>query len=192
MGKYFQSASHYIEWSKTALDLDRKARSARFRIVKRGHVYWCNFGINIGSEQEELRPCVVLQHRDGNKTSPNTIVAPITHTNSTLDVVVPIIDKHDASGQLILDGHVLLGNIVTISKSRLGDEITKLTSDEMSEIDEALAKSIDLFWKFEKYKRLLADKDSHINKLKSKIKEKDDKITILEEKIANIQSDEGK
>jgi mRNA interferase MazF len=186
VSKYLQSAKEYIEWSKKEIELDRIANNAKSRVVKRGSVYWCDFGINIGSEQEGHRPCVVIQHGDGNKYSSNTIVAPVTHTKSQLDVVVPISDKYDANGKLILDGHVLLGNIVTVSKARLGDAITDLTSNEMKLIDDALAKSVDLFWKFAKYERILADKDEYIGKLRKSIENKDKEIERLSESLEKV------
>lgn len=55
------------------------------------------------------------------KTSPNTIVAQITHTASTLKTVILIVDMKDPSGGVILDGNVILGNNVCISKARLRD-----------------------------------------------------------------------
>lgn len=162
-----------LDWIKTKLFLYTKVDSAQRRVVKRGHVYWCYFGVNIGAEQGKLRPCVVLQNMNGNRNSSNTIVAPITHTHSNLNVVVPIANKYDQDGQLILDGFALLGNVITVSKARLGDEITQLTPSEMEDINIALAKSIDLFWKFEKYERIIADKDEYISKLKDTIAKKD-------------------
>ena len=78
-----------------------------------------------------------------NRTSPNTVVAPITHTTSALPIVVPIAEKKDSSGKLILDGNVLLGNITCVSKARLGDYITDLTADEMRAVDKAIFISLD-------------------------------------------------
>ena len=179
MSRYLQNVKEYIEWAKKEIDLDRSANSAQALVITRGTVYWCDFGINIGSEQEGRRPSVVLQHRQGNQHSSNTIVAPITHTRSRLDVVVPIDNKYDTNGTLILDGHVLLGNIVTVSKARIGNLITKLTSDEMKKVDKALAKSIDLHYQFEKHDRILADKETYIGKLKKKIDEQKKEIDRL-------------
>ena len=149
------------------------------RVIIRGSVYRCDFGINIGSEQEGLRPCVVLQNRSGNISSPNTIVAPITHSRSVQDVVVPIVAQTDVNGNIILDGYALLGNIVTVSKARLGEHVTDLSISEMEEIDRALAISVDLLWKYEKLERIINDKDEYITKLKERIAAKDREIERL-------------
>lgn len=118
----------YLDWLKEKLYLDAIAPSAKNRTIYRGQVYRCKLGIGIGSEECKERPCVILQYNPTNKTSPNTLVAPITHSISKLPIVVPIADKTDSSGKVILDGNVLLGNITCVSKARLGNYITDLSA----------------------------------------------------------------
>ena len=155
----------HLDWLKTKLILDLNASGAAKRIVTRKYVYQCNLGRGVGSEQEKERPCVILQCFDGNRNSPNTIVAPITHSKSTLDVVVPIATQYKDDGSVLLDGHVLLGNIVTVSKARLGDYITRLPNHEMKLVDEAIAKSLEIWWRFQKLENIIKDKDVYIEKL---------------------------
>lgn len=174
-----QDAKEYIEWISETVRLDAIANSTKRRNVYRGEVYWCWFGINIGSEQNKKRPCVILQNDKGNLGSPNTIVAPITNTGSTLDVVVPVADKYDTNNTRILSGYVQLGNVVTISKSRLDNKITKLSKSEMGLVDIALSKAIDLNHRFDKYENTIADKNQYIDKLKLMIAEKDKEIQAL-------------
>ena len=181
-----QDAKKYIHWINETVRLDASAGSAKNRRIYRGQVYWCYFGINVGSEQSEKRPCVILQNNQGNINSPNTIVAPVTHTKSTLATVVPISDKYDASGKKILDGHVLLGNIITISKSRLDSFIADLTTAEMQQINEAIAKSTDIYFIFQKYENQLNGQQTHINNLMSTISERDKTIAALEATIKSL------
>ena len=175
----------YLEWLKTKLFLDSIATKAARRVVKRGEVYRCNLGMGIGSEENKDRPCVILQYDTGNTASPNTIVAPISHSSARLPIVVPIADKFDSNGKLILDGHVLLANVVCISKARLGDYVDRLTATEMIEVDKALAISVDLKRHYDKLKRMYDDKMDYINKLKDKIDE-------LEAKLIQKEDTEGK
>jgi mRNA interferase MazF len=98
------------------------------------------------------------------------IVAPITHTKSRLPVVIPITEQYDNSGNTILDGNVLLGNIVCVSKARLGDFITKLPPKEMEKVDEAIAIAVDIKRYHDKLKNVLSDKLDYIDKLNNKIK----------------------
>jgi mRNA interferase MazF len=168
---FIERFNKLLEWNrkKIVLDYNSSIASATPKIVDRGSVYYCHFGTNIGSEQENRRPCVVLQRDSANQKSPNTIVAPITHTTSSVDVVIPISPKYDPKGILVLDGNVLLGNIVTVSKSRLENKITKLTESEMKLVDQAIIKSLGLVQIINKYENIIKNKDSYIAILKTKI-----------------------
>ena len=156
----------YIDWLKEKIYLNAKAPSAQRRTVFRGQVYHCKFGVGIGSEECKERPCVILQNDSANKTSPNTLVAPITHTSSKLPIVIPITDKFDSSGKLILSGNVLLGNITCISKSRLGDYITFLSPDEMNAVDNAISLSLGINHYYKTLQNMYNDKLQYIEKLK--------------------------
>lgn len=157
----------YLEWFKNKLYLNAIAPTAKNRIIYRGQVYRCNLGIGVGSEECKERPCVILQYNSANRTSPNTVVAPITHTTSALPIVVPIAEKKDSSGKLILDGNVLLGNITCVSKARLGDYITDLTADEMRAVDKAIFISLDTNHYYQTLQNMYNDKLQYIEKLKS-------------------------
>lgn len=157
----------YLEWFKNKLYLNAIAPSAKNRIIYRGQVYRCNLGVGVGSEECKERPCVILQYNSANRTSPNTVVAPITHTTSALPIVVPIAEKKDSSGKLILDGNVLLGNITCVSKARLGDYITDLTTDEMRAVDKAISISLDTNHYYQTLQNMYNDKLQYIEKLKN-------------------------
>ncbi len=157
---------HYLEWFKRKLYLDALAPSAKNRVIYRGQVYHCNLGVGIGSEERKERPCVILQYNSANRTSPNTLIAPITHTISTIPVNVPVAEKRDPSGRLILDGNILLGNITCVSKARLGDYITDLSAEEMRAVDKAISLSLDINHHYQKLQNMYNDKLEYIEKLK--------------------------
>jgi len=184
--KSIQDAKNYVQWINDTVRLDSYSSNAKNRKVFRGQVYWCNFGINIGSEQSGRRPCVILQHDQGNIYSANTIVAPLTHSNSKLDVVVPITDKHDNNGDLILDGYVLLGNIKTISKARLENFITKLSANDMKKIDEAIVKSLGVYQMIQVRDNCIAGQERHIANLGKDIIDKNNSIIVLENRISAL------
>lgn len=168
-----------LDWIKQKLYLDTIAHRARNRQIRRGEVYLCEFGEGIGSEQSKTRPCVILQFDAGNVYSPNTIVAPITHSFSKLPVVIPISDKFDSTGNKILSGNILLGNIVCISKARLGNKIIVLSPTEIKEIDKAIAISLDIKRHYDKLNNMYKDKLNYIDRLQykiSKLKEENNKI----------------
>lgn len=160
----------YLDWLKEKLYLNALSPSAKNRIIFRGQVYHCKLGIGIGSEESKERPCVILQSNPANKNSPNTIIAPITHTSSTLPTVIPISPQFDSTGKNILDGNVLLGNITCISKARLGDYITSLSASELDEIDRSIAYSLDIYHHYQTLLNIHNDKMKYIEKLKTERK----------------------
>lgn len=178
----------YLDWLKDKLYLNAIAPSAKNRIIYRGQVYRCKFGIGIGSEESKERPCVILQYNSANRTSPNTLVAPITHTTSTLPIVVPIADKVDSTGKIILDGNVLLGNITCVSKARLGDYITDLTPNEMKAVDNAISISLNINHYYQTLQNSFNDKLQYIKKLRESRSKLQSDLTTQQTQIAEIQS----
>ena len=178
----------YLEWLKDKLYLNAIAPSAKNRVIYRGQVYRCKFGIGIGSEECKERPCVILQYNSANRTSPNTLVAPITHTTSTIPVVVPIAAKVDASGNVILDGNVLLGNITCVSKARLGDYITDLTPREMKAVDKAISISLNINHYYQTLQNDYNDKLQYIEKLRESRSKLQSDLATQQTQIDEIQS----
>lgn len=178
----------YLDWLKDKLYLNAIAPSAKNRIIYRGQVYRCKFGIGIGSEESKERPCVILQYNSANRTSPNTLVAPITHTTSTLPIVVPISDKVDSTGKIILDGNVLLGNITCVSKARLGDYITDLTPNEMKAVDKAISISLNINHYYQTLQNDFNDKLQYIEKLRESRSKLQSDLTTQQTQIAELQS----
>lgn len=151
------------KWLSEKFRLMSKVDSAKNRKVKRGEVYWCEFGENIGSEQCQRRPALILQNNSANFSSPNTIVAPITSTADSNASVFPLNRPPNSP----IKGYVLLGNIVTISKARLGDMICTLDAKtEMPGIEQALHNAVGTAPNVEALKTKLADKEQFLEKVK--------------------------
>lgn len=172
-----------LEWLKTKILLDALSHNAQNRIVKRGQVYKCNFGVGVGSEMQKERPCVIIQNDIGNIKSPNTIIAPITHDTSTLPCMALVTTQKDQQGNVILDGQVNTANTICISKARLGDKITKLPPDDMKKVDEALAKTTGLMQYYSDLEKKLSDKLSYIERIKKDRNEAQDFINELQKEL---------
>ncbi len=140
------NAQDFISWMNTKSYLNTIAQNAEKRFVKRGQVYWCHFGINVGREMSKItpRPAVIVSNFTTNKNSPNVIVAPITHNKKQLSCLIPITPINDETGKIILDGKVDTTSIVCVSKARLGDLITTLSATQMKNIDKSISISLDL------------------------------------------------
>lgn len=168
-----------LEWTKTKIFLNTKVEQANKRYVKRGQVYNCYCGIGVGNEIQKLRPCIVLQNNIGNAKSGNVIVAPITHTYKDIPGIIKITTQYNKDGNILLDGYVNTTNILCVSKARLENYITTLSSTEIKEIDIAIAISLDLMHYYAKLKKNLEDKMNYIQKIKNQRNLAQDQINEL-------------
>lgn len=110
--------------------------------ILRGEIYLVNLPAASHSEQNGFRPVLMIQNDVGNAHSPTVIVAAIT---SKLDK--PPLPTHvlvDTACGLHRDSLILLEQLRTIDKSRLGKCIGMLTEPEMKDVDKALSVSVGL------------------------------------------------
>lgn len=102
-----------------------------------------DLGDGVGSEQRGLRPVVIIQNDVGNTYSPTTIVSPITsrlYSKSNLPTHLYL----PAEGGLLRPCVVMLEQVRTVDKSRLGKYIGVLSKSKIAELNQALAVSIGL------------------------------------------------
>lgn len=109
-------------------------------IIVRGDVYLADLSPVIGSEQGGVRPVVIIQNDVGNKYSPTVIVSAITSKIDKTKMPTHIeIDNEDFLNKSSI---VLLEQIRTIDKARLGKKIGHLESNIMKKIDKAILLSL--------------------------------------------------
>lgn len=146
MSVEISNAQQFISWMNTKSRLNAIVQNAAKRFVKRGQVYWCHFGLNIGSEMSKTtpRPAIVVSNFATNKNSSNVIVIPITHNQNQLPYLVPLTPITDTNGNVVLDGKADTANVICVSKARLGDQITALSAAQMKAIDKSISISLDL------------------------------------------------
>lgn len=109
---------------------------------KRGEVYYVNFDPTIGVEIKKTRPALIIQNDVGNIHSQATIVAAIT--SASREIFPYEVFLKAGEGGLQKDSIVLLNQIRTIDKKRLGKRIGILSSEAMEKIDNAVKISIGL------------------------------------------------
>lgn len=119
-------------------------------VVKKGEIYNCNFGQNIGSEQNKCRPALILQNAAGNKFSPATIVAPITDEQKK-DLPVHV-DLEGLKSNCSVHGKVLIEQMRCVSKDRLGKKLDSIDtrSESWHKIEEAIMIEFEIIKKDEK------------------------------------------
>ncbi len=111
--------------------------------MRRGNIYWVDFGVPMGSEQGGRRPALIIQNDIGNKNSSTTIIAAITSKiyDSKYPFHVQISAKESG---LSKDSTVKLEQIRTISVDRLIGIIGSLSPNKMLEVDKAIRDSFGL------------------------------------------------
>ncbi len=109
--------------------------------IKRGEIYYADLSPVVGSEQGGSRPVLILQNDMGNRHSGTTIVAAITSELDKPQLPTHVIFTADG---LKTESLVLLEQIRTIDKSRLGRYVGKADKATMGRIDYAVIKSLGL------------------------------------------------
>ena len=109
----------------------------------RGELYYADLGKGMGSEQEGYRPVVIIQNNMGNKYSPTVIVAPVT-TNHEARAKFPTHCYIGSESGLDTSSVILLEQLRTIDKKRLGHFVGRLNRKYLQQLNHALAVSVHL------------------------------------------------
>lgn len=110
--------------------------------ILRGDIFSVDFEPVHGAEQGKVRPALVIQNDIGNRYSLTVIVAAITTGNySRFDVNVLI---QAPEGGLVNDSIILLNQIRTIDRTRLGRHWGRVSPQIMRQVDEAIKISLGL------------------------------------------------
>ena len=101
-------AVEFSKWINEKVKLRYKGQMPKFPIYN-NFIYWCNFGINIGSEQDKLRPAIIVKTF---KSSPLCTVIPLTSKRLD-DQFWFHVDLED------IDSTALIEQLKTVSKLRM-------------------------------------------------------------------------
>ena len=110
--------------------------------IKRGDIYYADLRPVVGSEQGGVRPVVIIQNNTGNRHSPTVIAAAVTSRKNKahLPTHVPLAGIKG----LQQDSIILLEQVRTIGRSRLGEYIGRLKTSTIRSMDQAIAASFGL------------------------------------------------
>lgn len=110
--------------------------------MKKGEIYYANLLPSIGSEQQGTRPVLIIQNDVGNEHSNTVIVAMITgKAKKPLPTHVSI---NNTECGLPENSVVMLEQIQTLDKQRLGTFIGRVSADVMNRIDKAALCSLGI------------------------------------------------
>lgn len=107
------------------------------REIFKGDIYYANLRDTIGSEQNGIRPVVVVQNNVGNRFSTTIIIVPLTKKNEVkLNQPTHCLLKKNEN--IKCDSIILTEQVRAIDKRRLIQKIGHLKYEIMKEIDTML------------------------------------------------------
>ena len=111
--------------------------------ISRGDLFWVTLDPTKGSEQAGHRPVVVIQNDIGNEMAPTVIIAPLTTKAFTKQYPINVHVPRGVAG-LKENSTILLSQIRTIDKSRLGSKIGHLPPAYLRQVNHAICISLGL------------------------------------------------
>ena len=110
--------------------------------IHRGDIFFSDLNPVKGSEQGGVRPVLVIQNNTGNHFSPTVIIAPITSQlkKNSLPTHVTLPTGNGLPEQSM----VLLEQIRTVDRNRIGQYISTVDDETMAAIDAAICVSLAL------------------------------------------------
>jgi mRNA interferase MazF len=111
---------------------------------RRGDVYLVSFDPTVGREIKKTRPALIIQNDVGNRYADLTIVAAITSKIPAVFHPVEVIVRPGKANGLQLLSAILLDQIRTVDKRRLGKRLGAVDATILQRVDEAIQISLGL------------------------------------------------
>ncbi len=106
--------------------------------MKRGEVWWVQFGPSAGGEIQKLRPAIIISNDTVNQFLNRIQVIPLTSK---------IIRLYPSEAYVILNGKqnkAMTDQITTVSKLRLTKQAGQISDTDMEQVEQALLLQLDL------------------------------------------------
>jgi mRNA interferase MazF len=110
---------------------------------RRGDVFLVQFDPTVGHEIRKTRPAVIIQNDISNRYSPVTIVAAVSSQFSEPPFPREVLIAPAESG-LPKRSAVIVNQIRSVDRQRLGKKVGRLSRESMRRVDEALKISLGL------------------------------------------------
>ncbi|URZ02703.1 type II toxin-antitoxin system PemK/MazF family toxin [Clostridium felsineum] len=127
----------YIKWANDKIAINNNVEASYGTIPKRGEIWTCQLGENIGSEENKIRPAIIIQNDTGNEKGPTTIIVPISNRPKKISTHIELRpgDYKLVHGEVNkITGTILCEQIKVVSKARLGRHVATLNSDFVNKI----------------------------------------------------------
>jgi len=108
------------------------------QILRRGEVYWVNLDPTLGSETKKRRPGVIVSNNSQNKVGQRVIIAPMTSVVNKVYPFETLVEVRSKKSKIMLD------QVRAIDCQRLGENLGKLTSHEIEQLNAILKQVLGL------------------------------------------------
>jgi mRNA interferase MazF len=106
---------------------------------KRGDIVTVNLNPKKGHEVGKIRPAVIISDDDANTLLDTVILLPLS--TSLVENMEPYRMRVLKRDNLQHDSDILINQIRTLSKQRIGEKIAQLTDDEYAQVIQLLCKN---------------------------------------------------
>lgn len=127
-------ALEYAKWTKDKAKIKFETNFPKFAITN-NFIYWCNLGINIGSEQNKIRPAIIIR----------------TQTNSPICTILPLtsvrlkdkkwyhIDLEEQNSTAMIEQVKNISKLRVLNPQRTKGLINRITPQDLRNINKALS-----------------------------------------------------
>lgn len=143
ISKIFKEA----EWVNQSIAMNARVNKRSNILPKRAEIWTCELGENVGSEENKIRPVIIIQNDTGNKNAPTTIIVPISNRPKKIAVHISILsgDFDLIKGEKMeITGTALVEQIRAVSKARLGRHVATLNSNFMKLLNSKIKISLQM------------------------------------------------
>ena len=126
-------ALEYAEWTKDKAKMKFQKNIPTFPITN-NFIYWCNLGINVGSEQNKIRPAIIIR----------------TQTNSPICTILPLtsvrlndrkwyhVDLEQRNSTAMIEQVKNISKLRVLNPQRTNGLINRITKNDLNNINNAL------------------------------------------------------
>ena len=112
--------------------------------MQRGDIWWATLRPPTGSEPGFRRPVLVVQSDDFNQSRINTVIVAILTSNLRLKAAPGNVFLAKRGTKLAKDSVANVSQVVTLDKSFLTKQISRVSAEQMQYVDEGLRLVLNL------------------------------------------------
>jgi mRNA interferase MazF len=113
-------------------------------VVRRGEIWWVDTGDNIGSEMSFVRPVLVMQANEINRSNWSTVVViGITSNDKYADIPGNVFIERK-EGILPKDSVIVCANIASLDKCRFREKLADLPEIWMDQVEYGISIALNL------------------------------------------------